>query len=99
MAKPHADEAVHVLLAVFRHVALAGAPLDDHELVGSLDDIVFVLEQDDIAVRIDDIREARHVAEGTGVFSGFCCPMEVLNRIRLMFIRRSLKFLLELQGI
>lgn len=68
-AEPEADERVHVLLRVGGHVALAFAPLDEHELVGALDDIVFVAQEDHVAFRCDDIRQVRAVAERAGLLA------------------------------
>lgn len=68
MAQTEADETMHVILRVVRHIRLAVTAFDDDELVSPLDDIVFVAKQDDIAVGVEDIRKVRHVAEGAGGF-------------------------------
>ena len=61
-----ANEAVHVICGVVRHVRVTDLAFDEDELVGVFDDVVFVLEQDEVTVCIDDAREFLAVAEGAG---------------------------------
>ncbi len=68
-AEAEADERVHVLLRVSGHITLARASFDKHELVGALDDIVFVAQEDHVALRCDDIRQVRAVAERAGLLA------------------------------
>ena len=57
------NEAVHMVARIARHIRVAVVPLDEDELIRLLDDIVFVFEQDDVAVRRDDVRELVRIAE------------------------------------
>ena len=66
MVHAEADEAAHVLGGVVGHVGVTDLALDEDELVGILNDVVFVFEQNNIAVCIDDAGEAFAVTERTG---------------------------------
>ena len=57
MLNAHSNHVVHFLFGVGGHIALALAPLNQNELVGSLYDVVLVLEEDNIAVGVDDVSQ------------------------------------------
>ena len=67
-AQAEADERVHVLFRVVGHIAVAGAALDEDELVGSLNDVVFIAQEDHVAFGGKDVRELAAVTEGAGIF-------------------------------
>ena len=52
---------------VVGYIGVAVAPLDEDELIRLLDDIVFILEQDDIAVCCNNIRQLIRRAERAGI--------------------------------
>ena len=56
---PHAeiDEATDMFLGIIGNIGVAVCPLDEDKLVGFLDDVVFIFEQDDVAVSLDDPRQ------------------------------------------
>ena len=54
-----------MLGGIVGHVGVADFALDEDELVGVFDDVVLVLEQHEVAVRIDDAREIFTVTERT----------------------------------
>ena len=57
----------HVLESVVRHVRRALAPFNQHKLIRADDDVVFVLEQNDVVVRVDDARQMFDIAKRTRV--------------------------------
>ena len=56
---PHAEgnEATDMFLGIIGNIGVAVCPLDEDKLVGFLDDVVFIFEQDDVAVSLDDPRQ------------------------------------------
>ena len=66
MVDAKVEKAMQVLCGIVRDVLIAMAAFDEDELICIFKYVVLVLEQDDVAVRVDDIREMRAIAEGTG---------------------------------
>ena len=46
-----------MFLGIIGNIGVAVCPLDEDKLVGFLDDVVFIFEQDDVAVPLDDPRQ------------------------------------------
>ena len=69
MSHAERDEPVHVFGCVVRHVRPAFTTLDEHELIRALKDIVFIFQQNDVAVRLDDACELVWLAERAGGFA------------------------------
>ena len=59
------DQSMHMVARIARDVGVAVPSLDEDELIRLLNDIVFIFEQDDVAVRRDDVRELVRCAERT----------------------------------
>lgn len=68
------NEFSHVFRGVFGHIAVAGVAFNQHELVSSFQYVVFVADQQDGAIAVDDIFQVFAVAEWAvmvGVDDGF----------------------------
>ena len=58
-----------MFLGIIGNIGVAVCPLDEDKLVGFLDDVVFIFEQDDVAVSLDDPRQLSRAAERAGAIA------------------------------
>jgi hypothetical protein len=63
------DETAHMVAGVVWDIGIAVFALDEDELIRLLDDVVFIFEQDDIAVRCDDVCQLICCTERAGVIA------------------------------
>ena len=68
VADTEAQQPRHVANGVIGHVNPARRRLDENELVGVLENIVFIAQKDKFILRVNDIGQSFWMAEGTIVF-------------------------------